>query len=280
MKVFGISDLHLSCRKISKLRFESNEIVADWTQETENLLISNWDSTTSDNDIIFNLGDLFRRVSSVKSILKLFDDWILQRRGIHVFVKGNHDSWWTNSKIKELRANLPSDRVTFLDDKNIFVSGNVALVGCTGYPQKESKLYRGDEQKEEERNIIRKLKNQMVLISNEIENNGDLKVIVGFHFPPLCTWHKKQSKLIKVLSNSRAGKENRILCVAYGHIHKNSKKRWINGREMDPGPPLSHISRGSYNRLRFICSICCGRGCPMERMVGLPAYLRRFCFGP
>jgi len=228
MNVFGISDLHLSSRKVLKVRFvDSNTLISDWTQETEDLLISNWDTTVSEDDIVFNLGDLFRRVSSVKSILKLFNDWILKRPGIHVIMKGNHDEWWTNNTIKELRSNLPSDRVTFLDDKSIKVLGNIALVGCTGYPHKKSKLYIGEGQKEEEKNVVRKLKNQMFLVDNEIGKNEDLRVIVGFHFPPLCAWHKRPSKLIKVLSNSKAGKENKILCVAYGHIHRNTRNRWM-----------------------------------------------------
>ena len=122
MKIFAISDLHLSfnCNKPMDV-FGGN-----WENYTQKIK-DNWKSKISDDDIVLIAGDISwaMKIDEVDADLA----WIDALPGTKIMIKGNHEYWWKS--ISSVRAILPDTIKAIQNDAIKF--GNVVFTSpvCT-----------------------------------------------------------------------------------------------------------------------------------------------------
>ncbi|MDE5943228.1 MAG: metallophosphoesterase [Clostridia bacterium] len=199
MKIFSISDLHLSglCDK------PMNVFGAGWENHFEKIK-ADWNEKVSDEDIVLICGD-----TSWGTVLDegLYDLRTLKDlKGKKVFIRGNHDYWWNG--ITKLRDNAPDSSFYFLQNDCVRFDGVVicgsrgwTCPGSTDYTDHDEKLY----MREAER---------FKLCFKEVEKvreDGD-KLLVLIHYPPFSI--KSPETLFTNLFE-----ENKADKVIFGHIH-------------------------------------------------------------
>ena len=99
MKVFAISDLHLSTSVDKPM-----DIFGEKWQNYWDKVKTDWQEKVSDDDIVLMAGDFSwaMRMSEALSDFALFDGL----KGKKVILRGNHDYWWNT--IGQERTALPN----------------------------------------------------------------------------------------------------------------------------------------------------------------------------
>ncbi len=202
MKIFSISDLHLSgtCDK------PMDVFGAGWEGHFDKIKCD-WNAKVSDDDIVLLCGDTSWGTELSEGVYDLAS--LKELKGRKVFVRGNHDYWWNG--ISKLRDAAPDDTFYFLQNdcvkfENVIICGSRgwSCPGSADYTEHDEKLYL----REAER---------FKLCFKQVEKvrcEGDV-LIVMTHFPPVSP--KLQDTLF-----SQLFKENRADKVVFGHIHGQS----------------------------------------------------------
>jgi len=201
MKFYAISDLHLSV---------SNEKPMDifggnWVGYIEKIR-EDWLSKVTAEDVVLIGGDISWAMSlddAKKDIYTLAD-----LPGKKVFIKGNHDYWW--SGITKVRDMLPENFYALQNDSIKF--GNVVICGsrCWSVPgapdfkEQDMKIYL----RETER-----LKLSLKSAQKMLEE-GDILVAL-IHYPPFNV--KRENSLFTDIFE-----EYGVDSVIYGHLHGKS----------------------------------------------------------
>ncbi len=202
MRVFAISDLHLSGRQDKAMDMfgekwinHFDKIKADWLEKVEK------------DDIVLISGDISWAMSFQDGLFDL--QIISELPGKKVFIKGNHDYWWPG--ITTLRRSAPDDTFYFIQNdcikiENYIIGGSRGWIvpGCQEYNKENEKIYL----REAER-----LRLVFNAISKEREECD--KVICLMHFPPFNA--KREDNLFTSLFE-----ENKVDKVVYGHLHGNA----------------------------------------------------------
>ena len=99
MKIFAISDLHLSfnCDKPMDI-FGGN-----WENYTDKIR-NNWIETVDDEDIVLIAGDISWAMKLDEATSDL--EWVDKLPGKKIIIKGNHEYWWKS--ISAVRSVLPN----------------------------------------------------------------------------------------------------------------------------------------------------------------------------
>ena len=121
MKVFAISDLHLSfsCDKPMNVFGGAWE---NYLQEIE----QSWNELVSDDDIVIIAGDISWAMKLSEAVADL--EYIGKFKGKKIIIKGNHDYWW--SSISAVRNVLPKDVYAIQNDA--LKIGNFVFVVAVG----------------------------------------------------------------------------------------------------------------------------------------------------
>lgn len=202
MKIFSISDLHLSgmCDK------PMDVFGVGWEGHLDKIK-SDWQSKVSDDDIVLLCGD-----TSWGTVLEegLFDLNALKGlKGKKVFIRGNHDYWWNG--ITKLRDAAPDGSFYFLQNDCVKF-GNVIICGSRGWSCPGSADYTEHDEKLYAREAERfKLCFKAV---EKVREDGDLLVVM-IHYPPVSP--KLQDTLFSDLF-----RQNGVSKVVFGHIHGQS----------------------------------------------------------
>lgn len=202
MKIFSISDLHLSgmCDK------PMDVFGVGWEGHLDKIK-SDWQSKVSDDDIVLLCGD-----TSWGTVLEegLFDLNALKGlKGKKVFIRGNHDYWWNG--ITKLRDAAPDGSFYFLQNDCVKF-GNVIICGSRGWSCPGSADYTEHDEKLYAREAERfKLCFKAV---EKVRQEGDLLVVM-IHYPPVSP--KLQDTLFSDLF-----RQNGVSKVVFGHIHGQS----------------------------------------------------------
>lgn len=202
MKIFSISDLHLSgmCDK------PMDVFGVGWEGHIDKIK-SDWQSKVSDDDIVLLCGD-----TSWGTVLEegLFDLNALKGlKGKKVFIRGNHDYWWNG--ITKLRDAAPDGSFYFLQNDCVKF-GNVIICGSRGWSCPGSADYTEHDEKLYAREAERfKLCFKAV---EKVREDGDLLVVM-IHYPPVSP--KLQDTLFSDLF-----RQNGVSKVVFGHIHGQS----------------------------------------------------------
>ena len=202
MKVFAVSDLHLPGNQDKPM----DVFGGNWAGHFEKIK-EDWCANVSEEDAVLIAGDISWAMNLSDALPDL--DKLKDLPGKKVFIRGNHDYWWTG--ITALRASAPDDTFYFLQNDAVRI-GSFVVCGSRGWICPGSAEFAdGDEKiylREGERFRLAFQSAQKLL------EPGD-KLISMIHYPPFNG--KRETSLFTDMFE-----ENGVNCVVYGHIHRSA----------------------------------------------------------
>ncbi len=198
MKIFAISDLHLSTTASKPM----DVFGGNWVGY-EKKIQDDWQSKVTEDDIVLIGGDISwaMKIDDAKEDLLS----IAHLKGKKVLIKGNHDYWW--SGIGKVRDILPENFYALQNDSIKF--GNVVICGSRCWSTPGSPDFNEQDQKiynRERERLLLSLKNARTLL-----NEGD-KLIALVHYPPFNV--RREDSFFTQLFE-----EYGVCAVVYGHLH-------------------------------------------------------------
>ncbi len=188
MKIFAISDPHLSCGTERK---SMDVFGPEWVGHP-GPMAEKWRDLVSGGDLVLLAGDISwgMRLDSARPDL----DFLASLPGRKVIIRGNHDYWWASRS--KVRAVLP-DGIFIVQNDAIFLGG-VAVGGSRLWDDPEIELgsmaQRPSERScdvatatprpsEENEKIFMRELNRLRLSLSVLDRTADLKVAM-VHYPP------------------------------------------------------------------------------------------------
>jgi len=211
MSLFVIGDLHLSTLESTD---KSMEVFGRRWCDYISKIKKNWCAIVNDTDTVVIPGDISWALTleEAASDLKFID----MLPGRKIFLKGNHDFWWsTLTKINNFFASNEIKTISLLQN-NAFETDEFILCGSRGWYQDEA----NDKSKNDNdyEKIVAREAIRLQMSLNEAkklkEASPEKEIIVFMHFPPF--WNGIEgNEFIKIL------KEYDIKRCYFGHIHGN-----------------------------------------------------------
>lgn len=214
MKVFAISDLHLSntCNK------PMNIFGPVWEGHFEQIC-KDWKQKVTEDDIVLIAGDISWAMKLEDAVIDLNE--ISKLPGKIIITRGNHDYWWKS--LQSIRSNL-NDNMFAIQNDSLKI-GNYVFCGTRGWTVSEDGEYSQEDKKIFDRELIRL---ELSLTSaQKLLKDGD-KLICMIHYPPFNS-NQEHSAFMELFEKYKVDK------VIYGHLHgkkvKTIKYVKINGVE-------------------------------------------------
>ncbi len=206
MKVFAISDLHLStnCPKPMDI------FGPVWTNYLESIE-ADWNQKVTEDDIVLIPGDISWAMKWEDSFPDL--EYISKFKGHKILLRGNHDYWWKS--ISELRNHLP--RKMYAIQNDALRIGNYVICGTRGWTVPEYAHKSEADEKIYKREVLR-LKLSLDHMT-KIKQEGDT-VIACMHFPPFNS-KLEASDFTNLLEEYGVNK------VVFGHLHSYDKRQQL-----------------------------------------------------
>ncbi len=199
MSLFAISDPHLSLGEDKPM-----DIFAGWHDYVERLK-TNWCKIITDNDTVVIAGDISWAMKLEESLTDL--KFINSLPGKKIFVKGNHDLWWsTKSKVENFLAENNLDTISLIFNNSIVVEDYV-ICGTRGW-------FLENESEQDIKVLNREVGRLSTSIESGLKTNKE--PVVFLHYPPYYNGIECK-EIIDVLC-----KYNIKKCY-YGHIHGRAK---------------------------------------------------------
>ena len=199
MKVFAISDLHLSINNSKPM-----DIFGPVWEGYLDKIFKEWKEKVGEADIVLMAGDL----SWAMKLEEVFADFDLLKDlpGKKVIIRGNHDYWWKS--ISSLRAILPENFYAIQNDSIRFEG--IVLCGTRGWKGVEKNVVlSAEDQKIFDREVLRL---EMTLENaTKIRQEGD-KLICMMHYPPVG-FAREDSEFSKLIEKYN------VDIVVFGHLH-------------------------------------------------------------
>lgn len=199
MKVFAISDLHLSINNSKPM-----DIFGPVWEGYLDKIFSQWKEIVGEEDIVLMAGDLSwaMKLEEVKPDLELLKDL----PGKKVIIRGNHDYWWKS--ISSLRSILPENFYAIQNDSIRF--DGLVVCGTRGWKGVEKNMVLSAEDKKIfDREVLRL---EMTLKdANKLRKEGD-KLICIMHYPPIG-FAREDSPFSQLIE------QYNVDIVVYGHLH-------------------------------------------------------------
>ena len=198
MKVFAISDLHLS--------FGTNKPMdvfgGNWTNYLEKI-VEDWRAKVCDDDVVLIAGD----ISWAMKLDETKEDFNFLKNlpGKKIITRGNHDYWWAS--ISGVREVLPEN--VFALQNDAIKIGDFIFCGTRGWTVPENAFETPQDEKIFKREIIRL--DMSLAAAKRLQTNGE-KIVAMIHFPPMNSV-RDDSEFSALLEKSGAQK------VVYGHLH-------------------------------------------------------------
>lgn len=190
MKIFAISDLHLSINNAKPM-----DIFGPVWEGYLDKVVSDWKKKVGEEDIVLLAGDhsWAMRLEDAKSDL----EFLSHLPGKKIMIRGNHDYWW--STISKVRNMLYKDMYAIQNDSLKF--GSYIFCGTRGWSFDDEKLI--------SRELIRL---EMSLKDAKSKMNDGDTIICMLHFPPFDK-NGKETRFNKLIE------EYGVKYVVYGHLH-------------------------------------------------------------
>lgn len=198
MKVFAISDLHLSLNNPKPM-----DIFGGAWENYIDEIVESWNTLVSDEDIVIISGD----ISWAMNLSDAIDDlnFIGNLPGYKIILRGNHDYWWKS--ISSIRKVLPKKMFAIQND--CLRIDDVLICGSRGWTVPEGKNQSEDDKKIFDREVIR-----MELSLKEMSKmrkSGD-KVFCMVHYPPF-------NSRFENTPFTDLFEKFEVDAVIYGHLH-------------------------------------------------------------
>lgn len=197
MKVFAISDLHLSINSPKPM-----DIFGPVWEGYLDKIFAQWREKVGEEDLVLIAGDFSwaMKLESAEADFRLLQEL----PGKKVIIRGNHDYWWKS--ISAVREMLPSGFYAIQNDSLKF--GNVIVCGTRGWLLDDKGLSEEDE-KIYNREVLRL---GMTLESAKKKQEEGEKLICMMHYPPVNN-NLEDSAFSKLIDD--AG----VDYVVFGHLH-------------------------------------------------------------
>ena len=205
MKVFAISDLHLSINNPKPMDIFGPV----WDGYLEKI-IDDWNKKVSDDDIVLIPGDISWAMHLKEAMADL--DIICRLKGNKVIIKGNHDYWW--SAIGNVRGCLTNN--TFAIQNDAIKIGKFVIGGSRGWLLPDCTEYKAEnDEKIYKRELIRMALSLRSM--NAIKENGDILIFMT-HFPPY-NCKGENSEVTNLFE------EYGVNSVVFGHLHSYDRNQ-------------------------------------------------------
>jgi len=210
MKVFAISDLHLSINNPKPMDIFGPA----WDNYIENVF-ADWREKVGDEDIVLLAGD-YSWAMNLEDTKKDFE-LVSSLPGKKIIIRGNHDYWWKS--ISAVRAFLPESFYAIQNDALKF--GNIVVCGTRGWVVPDKGELSAEDDKIYKREVIRLELTLKEALSKKQE--GD-KLICMMHYPPV-NFRKEDSEFSRLLEKYE------VDAVVFGHLHgyKNAQFKFEKG---------------------------------------------------
>lgn len=207
MSIYAISDLHLSFSNPKPM-----DVFGDHWKDHHIKIIYNWDKYISDDDTVLLCGDHSWAIDIYDAAEDI--DFICQRPGKKILIRGNHDYWWRRASTNKIQKQICSS-ITLLQGRYVVVD-NIAIAGTRGWRLGE---YDDREDSSDTHKIFNRELSYLEKALQDIPSNVDKKIVM-LHYPPFNDdlQFNEFDELI------RAYKAD---IVVYGHLHSG---RYINGK--------------------------------------------------
>lgn len=209
MSVYAIADLHLSLGEKKPM-----DIFKGWNNYVERLT-TNWNSTVTDEDTVIIPGDISwaMRIEDTETDFRFINDKL---SGSKIFLKGNHDYWWTTkAKMDKYLAEQAFTSLSILHN-NYYVRDGLALCGSRGW------FY--DAETDADKLILQREVGRLKMSIEPALQDG-YQPIVFLHYPPIYNGMECE-EILDVLTSCG------IKRCFYGHIHGgNAAKRAFIGEK-------------------------------------------------
>lgn len=200
MKLFAVSDLHLPGNQDKPMDIFGG----NWSGHFDKIK-EDWKARVGEEDAVLIAGDISWAMTLADALTDL--EKMKELPGKKIFIRGNHDFWW--SGITALRRSAPDDSFLFLQNDAVRLGGYVicgsrgwVCPGCSEYKAEDEKIYR----REAERFRL------ALLEANKLRQEGD-KLICMIHYPPFEP--RRSASLYTELFE-----QNGADTVVYGHLHR------------------------------------------------------------
>ena len=197
MSLYAIGDLHFST-----LVEKPMNIFGDKWDKHEEKIISSWKDNVKEDDVVLVLGDTSWGINLTEAKPDL--DIISNLCGNKIFIKGNHDYWW--SSLSKINAVYESDDMNFIQN-GYFTYGDYAICGSRGWLCPNEVKFDSNDMKIYRREVLR----LEMSIQSAIQN-GCNNIIVITHYPPTND-QLEESEFTKLYEKYNVKK------VIYGHLH-------------------------------------------------------------
>ena len=209
MKIFAISDLHLSINNEKPM-----DIFGPVWENYLDKIVEDWKNKVADDDVVLLAGDLSWAMKLNDA--KLDFDYLKTLPGKKIIIKGNHDYWW--STISKVRAELPTNFYALQNDA--IKIGNIIFCGTRGWIQPNDRNFTSEDKKIFDREVIRL--EMSLKEAKKLQKNNE-SIVCLMHYPPF----DKNFNTTKFTSLLEVYQVN---SVVYGHLHgylKNLKLKYI-----------------------------------------------------
>ena len=198
MKIFAISDLHLSISTNKPMDIFGG----NWINYMDKIR-QDWVNKVTDEDLVLIGGDISWAMNIDDAKIDL--EYLADLPGKKILIKGNHDYWWSGiGKVREILPYnfyaLQNDSIRF-DGVVICGSRCWSVPGSPDFNEQDRKIYL----RETER-LKLSLKD-----CQKLKQDGD-KVIALIHYPPFNV-HRENTLFTDIFEEYKVDK------VVYGHLH-------------------------------------------------------------
>ena len=200
MKIFAISDLHLSFG--DNIDKPMDKFGTGWSHHAERLKAA-WEELVSDADIVLIPGDISWGLRLEEAEADF--EWLHALPGIKIISKGNHDLWW--GRITYL--NTMYDDIIFLQNEcYVPQEGDAVIVASRGWPYPGSDEYTEHDEKIYARELMR----LRLGLDAARSKAPDSRIIACLHYPPTDP-AGRETGFTDLLEEYDVWK-----CI-YGHLH-------------------------------------------------------------
>ena len=206
MALFVLGDTHLSLGASKPM-----DIFPGWGNHVEKIE-ANWNSKITDEDTVVLLGDHSWALKLEESYKDL--EFIHSKlRGQKIFVKGNHDLWWsTMNKITKFVSDNGFSSIKFLFNNAYLVEG-ASICGTRGWISENG-------EKPDMKVLLREAGRLEASLKEGVKLGGEL--IAFIHYPPI---YRAEENVYLTDVLQRYG----VKRCYYAHLHGSSIKGSING---------------------------------------------------
>ncbi len=204
MKVFAISDLHLSVNNPKPM-----DIFGPTWENYLNKIFDDWKQKVGQDDIVLIAGD-FSWAMKLEETKEDFD-LLKDLPGKKIIIRGNHDYWWKS--ISAVRNILPENFYAIQNDAMKF--GDVIICGTRLWNLPENgKVFSDENLKIYKRELLRL---EMTLQNAQKLQTADEKILCMLHYPPY-TFKEEDNEVTALIEKYG------VHSVIYGHIHAYCKQ--------------------------------------------------------